>query len=307
MTRIDWLLMAFNVGLFAFLLRWLLQKRADRRADVRPRCKHGVDKLRGPKCQACQSAVAQEFAQYEQAKKTKEQDPWVYDKDAPGDFKIDPDWAKKARDSYGDVGRGIAEDVYRMSLQRERIRAAIFGRPGDKSNELKCEWRPFQDHEPQPVAPAIRCHRCGADSFEGRALQGDGGEMPYICVEAGCSTWTTPLPKFKVGQWVRTRSEKLGRVLAIEHLKAIDLYRFRIVLELNSLGHSLVPEFLDAALPRVGEWWRWTVRSCPERTVEHRPGIFMVDDMFIARNHHATLGYEIACGCLEPVNFGKGI
>lgn len=66
MNRMDWLLLAFNVGVFLFLVRWLWCKRADRLAEAgaaRPRCKHGADKLRGPKCAECRKEDEEYFAE----------------------------------------------------------------------------------------------------------------------------------------------------------------------------------------------------------------------------------------------------
>ncbi len=118
-------LAAIPVGALAFLITWALARRRDRKERdllaAFPRCKHGVNKVRGPKCESCRKEVETEFA---------DKNPWVYDRNPKGDV-------------HG-YGKGVLEDVYppwfaRNEIQ-EKIIKAIIGEPGDKSNEMKAAW-----------------------------------------------------------------------------------------------------------------------------------------------------------------------
>lgn len=113
---------------------------------------------------------------------------------------------------------------------------------------------------------------------------------------------------FKVGQWVRRSSKKAYALKDGIHLWKIVKLQLNFVQVMTNCGELGVSyDDIEPAVPRNGEWWRWIRRDCPERAVYHRdPSSFEVRSTSFLLFHPATIGYEVACGCLVPANFGRG-
>jgi hypothetical protein len=219
MTRIDWLLMAFNVALFGGLLRWLWIKRANALADVRPKCKHGVDKLRGPKCAECRKEDEAYFAE-----KRKE----------------------------------ILREVNRTCLQcghkQPETQAWLHSHNGEIA-----KWRPDRVTVNFAIEEEIKFDfQEAVPSYDPDAMLKVLKEMrSKHTIKWGWEPMPVAVP-FKVGQWVRVYREKshftgaLGCVSATYKPDCVT-----VVFEPNSLGHGFYEHELEPATPRPGEWWMY--------------------------------------------------
>ena len=171
---------------------------------------------------------------------------------------------------------------------------------------LDAVYRPFMYKE--AIEQALRI---------GERIYGRLPEEKYHGAEKQTTWVDASPPKFKVGQWVRidpASEGRLGRVVsgpnpATMHYAPYNDRRvyYTVTHEPNDLGLSYNTERLEPALPRKGEWWAWPDKPCfkcheqgapplssrPFQPINKYPGESWVE--------RAAL-----CGCLFPVNFGKG-
>ena len=113
-------------------------------------------------------------------------------------------------------------------------------------------------------------------------------------------------PAFKVGQWVRC---------AKGFCHIADGQLAKLVTQLDDLWltnfggqHSdgspctLRDDQIEPALPRAGEWWVW--RSCGMHG--QRANYADIPFKSLGEDDPARAQCHVACGCLAPVNFGRG-
>jgi len=140
--------------------------------------------------------------------------------------------------------------------------------------------------------------RAGPQGFQGpRDLQGcQGFQGPW---------W----PIFKLGDWVRIPGGELAQVVGIQSpggYEPLIQVATRVVPRAFPLvPRAFPPSRLVQALPRKGEWWK--KRKCS--TIHHlerdhfwadRPVCWEYDDS------HPGVIEAVKCGCLAPVNYGRG-
>ena len=111
-----------------------------------------------------------------------------------------------------------------------------------------------------------------------------------------------PAPSFRVGQWVRRNgaSGSLGKIEALEQRAAAGTCMF---IEPSSPdGTRLIWWDYDCepAIPRAGEWWVW--KTCDV----HGQRANYADVPMKMSVCDPTSAQYVSCGCLAPVNFGRG-
>lgn len=209
----------------------------------------------------------------------------------------------EARDFFGDEKPNLTEITkayVSAKATSEKTLMTMCGKCGYSQPTLQ-QW--FHDCAAgaSNVVKTILCGHCGRDSFNRNLLTNIGScDSPIWRCHDGCKRQ----PKFKVGQWVRLNREPgelehIGHLVRIIKVESGDLYMAQG--EMQVVGIS--EEWVDVATPRRGEWW--APKYCKKHMgadedyldVPQRAEGWVTDSVTPAR---------ILCGCLIPVNFGKG-
>lgn len=280
------------VGLF-WVIAWALERRGIQRAKDRlsahAHCKHGA-RVFGVKCHKCYQETEAFFAETDKTE-VRGTVPWV------------SGFTKILVDTH------VFKAGERVVTKGSRI--VHLGRPYYHEGKPAWECR-VEGAGLGVVLEEDIFFKAPQDSPE-YWVRGDC----LVCAQPTCSykqsryqPWghscaPAPLkPRFKVGQWVRYG----GATGTLCYITTMHTDGSCSSQGSSDAAFSALGRDLEYALPAHGEVWRWTKRSCPERAVEHPVhwGAFRITEAFYQTTFEATVGYEVACGCLEPVNFGKG-
>lgn len=286
LTLVFWVVVAVIVGFLAFVITWAqgrLRSRPQRELDAaRLKCKHGVNvyALRANRCAVCYAEVREYFE------------------------RKDPDLSGIANTSAPEVFAAPVDRVEREASPR-------------MSTCVKCGYSQPVDHQwlhdcsaagASQAGRTIVCGHCGKDSYNGNVLQNIGDIVsPLWRCRDGC----TPKDggqRFVAGQWVRLKDGNLAR------LKYFDSSGQRWVLDNpdDPVWRFTYEDLIEEpAVPRTGEWWEknhrcpthdWYIGALPDGKQVFGP--HKVQDGDGTVNEHWIAA--AACGCLAPVNFGKG-
>lgn len=296
------------VGNLGMLINWALQcRRARTERGLHPRCKHGVRKWSLPKCEECGKEDEIFFAQSDLPQSIevhfKKEVPIKFDLvPDSGLLKIAKEWAK----------RGIrpSEDLWRFNPEQNSHLCRTCGYEVDVIAAVNNGTAAF-GHACPPVAmrycaepnctysqPVVQCwfHGCRGTGVPSRWRE-KGTEYPS----------NPPEPKFRVGQWVRIKTEH-GCSRDGELRRVQEYFRSGYVV-LEGDRHTIACPVtwtegaLESAAPRDGEWWQAIHSECAR--CNRGTGLnVLCEFQYWARNPYASL--MAAWGCLVPVNFGKG-
>jgi hypothetical protein len=119
--------------------------------------------------------------------------------------------------------------------------------------------------------------------------------------EPGVAGWM----KYEQGQWVRVKrptSPAVGQIGRVTEMKAGEI---RVIVHSRDNGSFLVglsSMELEAALPKVGEWWRRL--KCGIHQGLYGGEVLIGPDCEWWLSPSRLEDWR--CGCIEPVNFGRG-
>jgi hypothetical protein len=316
MTRLDWLLMAFNVTLFLFLLRWLWIKRMNRLAEAsnRPRCKHGVLR-RGYICAECRKEDEAYFSEkplimtadtrycvdpscgYSQPA----DQPWFHGHDSV---------LVKWRSDHVTVNLPVEKEIRfdsRMDVPGD-LKIAGKWMSFEAAFRLWSSECKFTDTEPAPMNPLCRqCKEKGSMCWYCRQAR---GLDPYGDIKKAAE-----VNRFKIGQWVRIDANiggmhlLLGEIVSGPHIETMNQSAppccwLIETLDSASWGLSSYHERrLEPAYPLADEWWKWTHSNCPVCT---EISLVNIIAPFKTLMDYKSWLAAVQNGCLAPVNFGKG-
>lgn len=116
------------------------------------------------------------------------------------------------------------------------------------------------------------------------------------------------IPRFKIGQWVRAVDnlgiDAKGKLVRITGINGDDHYRFEACAPgcpQSSDGYAGGGDWFEPAIPKVGEWWE--AKKCSKHPGVVEAGVWRVSEA--AWVHPA--GEMVLCGCITPLNFGRGL
>lgn len=151
-----------------------------------------------------------------------------------------------------------------------------------------------------PAAPACNAFAAESESRNGveQVLVADAGYTPGYTHEVKL--------KFRIGQWVRFEKKDVLYAGRLARVGKVRCWEKEVIYGLQVDPQGLTEAFetwLEPAVPQYGEWWRNDLCNAHSITKSESFFIFYQKPDLAVRPFFQA---RVRCGCLTPVNFGKG-